>query len=113
MKVFLGIVLVFSFVLSSCENKKALPSEKGASLDSLLLKYPDSVNLLVKHGEQALDNFKYDIAIADAARAFRLDSSRTDTRMLYADAICNNPAIQNADVSKAQYHYKKLKKQDG
>jgi superkiller protein 3 len=28
--------------------------------------------------------------------------------MLYADAICNNPAIQNADVSKAQYHYKKL-----
>jgi len=108
MKVFLGIVLVFYFVLSSCENKKALPSEKGASLDSLLLKYPDSVNLLVKHGEQALDNFNYDIAIADAARAFRLDSSRTDTRMLYADAICNNPAIQNADVSKAQYHYKKL-----
>jgi tetratricopeptide (TPR) repeat protein len=108
MKVFLGIVLVFYFVLSSCENKKALPSETGVSLDSLLLKYPDSVNLLVKHGELALNNFKYDIAIADAARAFRLDSSRTDTRMLYADAICNNPAIQNADVSKAQYHYKKL-----
>ena len=108
MKVFLGIVLVFYFVLSSCENKKALPSEKGVSLDSLLLKYPDSVNLLVKHGELALNNFKYDIAIADAAKAFRLDSSRTDTRMLYADAICNNPAIQNADVSKAQYHYKKL-----
>jgi tetratricopeptide (TPR) repeat protein len=108
MKVFLCIVLVFYFVLISCENKKALPSEKGVSLDSLLLKYPDSVNLLVKHGELALNNFKYDIAIADAAKAFRLDSSRTDTRMLYADAICNNPAIQNADVSKAQYHYKKL-----
>ncbi len=108
MKVFLGFVLVFYFLLSSCENKKALLSEKGVSLDSLLLKYPDSVNLLVKHGELALNNFKYDIAIADAAKAFRLDSSRTDTRMLYADAICNNPAIQNADVSKAQYHYKKL-----
>jgi len=108
MKVFLGIVLVFYFVMSSCENKKALPIETGVSLDSLLLKYPDSVNLLVKHGELALNNFKYDIAIADAAKAFRLDSSRTDTRMLYADAICNNPAIQNADVSKAQYHYKKL-----
>ena len=108
MKVFLGIVLVFYFVLSSCENKKALPSETGVSLDSLLLKYPDSVNLLVKHGELALNNFKYDIAIADAARAFRLDSSRTDTRMLYADAISINPVIQNAYVSKAQYHFKKL-----
>jgi tetratricopeptide (TPR) repeat protein len=108
MKIFLGIVLVFYFVLSSCENKKALPIETGVSLDSLLLKYPDSVNLLVKHGELALNNFKYDIAIADAARAFRLDSSRTDTRMLYADAISINPVIQNAYVSKAQYHFKKL-----
>lgn len=112
MKIFLGVLLVFYFVSSSCKNKKALPIETGASLDSLLLKYPDSVNILVKHGELALTNFKYDIAIADAAKAFRLDSSRLDTRMLYADAICNNPAIQNADITKAQFHYQKLIKKE-
>jgi tetratricopeptide (TPR) repeat protein len=112
MKIIFGIFLVFSLFLVSCKNKPVLGHNSTLSLDSLLLQYPDSVNLLVKHGEQALNNFKYDVAIADAAKAFRLDSSRLDTRILYADAICNNPAIQNADVSKAQYHYKKLINKD-
>ena len=112
MKIIFGIFLVFSLFLVSCKNKPVLGQNTNLSLDSLLLKYPDSVNLLVKHGELALTNFKYDIAIADAAKAFRLDSSRLDTRLLYAEAICNNPAIQNADVTKAQYHYKKLISKD-
>ena len=112
MKIIFGIFLVFSLVLVSCKNKPVLGNNSTLSLDSLLLKHPDSVNLLVKHGELALTNFKYDIAIADAAKAFRLDSSRLDTRLLYAEAICNNPAIQNADVTKAQYHYKKLISKD-
>ena len=112
MKIFIGIFLVYSLFLVSCANKTVLGHNSTLSLDSLLLKHPDSVNLLVKHGELALTNFKYDIAIADAAKAFRLDSSRLDTRMLYAEAICNNPAIQNADVTKAQYHYKKLISKD-
>ena len=112
MKLLFGFILILFVFAISCQNKGAEPLNSTLSLDSLLLKYPDSVNLLVKHGELALTNFKYDIAIADAAKAFRLDSSRLDTRMLYADAICNNPAIQNADITKAQFHYQKLIKKD-
>ena len=108
MKLLFGFILILFVFAISCQNKGAEPLNSTLSLDSLLLKYPDSVNLLVKHGELALTNFKYDIAIADAAKAFRLDSSRLDTRMLYADAICNNPALQNADITKAQFHYQKL-----
>ncbi|MCX6190951.1 MAG: hypothetical protein NT109_01575 [Flavobacteriia bacterium] len=112
MKLLFGFILILFVFAISCQNKGAEPLNSTLSLDSLLLKYPDSVNLLVKHGELALTNFKYDIAIADAAKAFRLDSSRLDTRMLYADAICNNPAIQNADITKAQFHYQKLIKKE-
>jgi len=112
MKLLFGFILILFVFAISCQDKGAEPLNSTLSLDSLLLKYPDSVNLLVKHGELALTNFKYDIAIADAAKAFRLDSSRLDTRMLYADAICNNPAIQNADITKAQFHYQKLIKKD-
>lgn len=112
MKLLFGFILILFVFAISCQNKGAEPLNSNLSLDSLLLKYPDSVNILVKHGELALTNFKYDIAIADAAKAFRLDSSRLDTRMLYADAICNNPAIQNADITKAQFHYQKLIKKE-
>jgi tetratricopeptide (TPR) repeat protein len=112
MKLLFGFILILFVFAISCQDKGAEPLNSTPSLDSLLLKYPDSVNLLVKHGELALTNFKYDIAIADAAKAFRLDSSRLDTRMLYADAICNNPAIQNADITKAQFHYQKLIKKE-
>jgi len=112
MKLLFGFILILFVFAISCQDKGAEPLNSTLSLDSLLLKYPDSVNLLVKHGELALTNFKYDIAIADAAKAFRLDSSRLDTRMLYADAICNNPAIQNADITKAQFHYQKLIKKE-
>lgn len=112
MKLLFGFILILFVFAISCQNKGAEPLNSNLSLDSLLLKYPDNVNILVKHGELALTNFKYDIAIADAAKAFRLDSSRQDTRMLYADAICNNPAIQNADITKAQFHYQKLIKKE-
>ena len=112
MKLLFGFILILFAFAISCQNKGAEPLNSTLSLDSLLLKYPDSVNLLVKHGERALNNYQYDIAIADAAKAFRLDSLRADTRVLYADAICNNPAIQNAGITKAQFHYQKLLKQD-
>lgn len=105
-------LFIFLLVVTSCNQKGKKSDASAVSLDSLLIIYPDSVDLLVRHGEFALGNFQYDVLIADAARAFRLDSARADTRMLYADAICNNPAIQNSDISKAQYHYQKLIKQD-
>lgn len=110
MKVIFSILIIVLFSLTSCVDKAKNKMDANLSLDSLLLKYPDSVNLLVLHGESALKDFNYAIAIADAARAFRLDSSNTATRLLYAEALCNKPDIKNNDVTKAQYHYLKIVK---
>ena len=110
MKVIFSLLIIVLFVLTSCGEKATNKMDANLSLDSLLLKYPDSVNLLVLHGESALKDFNYEIAIADAARAFRLDSSKTATRLLYAEALCNKPDIKNIDVTKAQYHYSKIVK---
>jgi len=89
-------IILFSILISisifSCkENKQKLVSTTQ-NLDSLLALNPNDVNLLVKRGNFMLDSFllKYnkvffDKAKPDATKAFRLDSTRIDTRMLYAD----------------------------
>ncbi len=105
------IVLIFSLVLLSCgESKptKALPKD----LDSLLVLYPDSVELIIKHGNKMLKNYQYDKAMADGAKAFRLDSTSFDARLLFADALNNRPNRSVSDVSAAQRHFKYLLKKE-
>jgi tetratricopeptide (TPR) repeat protein len=111
------LIFIFSLFLSlllysSCgeTNKKA--TSKNENLDSLLAKDPNNVGLLVKRGNLMLDSFllKYnkkffEIAKPDATKAFRLDSSRIDTRLLYADVLANDPERTVTDVSRSQYHY--------
>jgi tetratricopeptide (TPR) repeat protein len=105
------IVLFFSLALLSCgESKptKALPKD----LDSLLVLYPDSVELIIKHGNKMLKNYQYDKAMADGAKAFRLDSTSFDARLLFADALNNRPNRSVSDVSAAQRHFKYLLKKE-
>jgi tetratricopeptide (TPR) repeat protein len=104
-------VFIFSLALLSCgESKptKALPKD----LDSLLVLYPDSVELIIKHGNKMLKNYQYDKAMADGAKAFRLDSTSFDARLLFADALNNRPNRSVSDVSAAQRHFKYLLKKE-
>ena len=98
--------IVFLFILCSCgENKKA--SIGAIDIDSLLVLYPDSVDLLVERGNRYLKTFEFDKAIADGAKAFRIDSNNLEARLLFADILNNKPDRSiTTDVSAAQRHYK-------
>jgi tetratricopeptide (TPR) repeat protein len=85
---------------------------QGAKLDSVLKLYPDSIELLLKHGNEAIDNLHFDVAMADAARVYRLDSSRLDSRTLYAEALINKPNHTTEDILRAQNQFKFILKKD-
>lgn len=111
-------LLSLLFTYSSCSEQEKKGQAKNENLDSLIAKDPNNVGLLVKRGNLMLDSFltkynkKYfDIAKPDATKAFRLDSSRIDTRLLYADVLANDPERSVTDVSRSQYHYSFIIKQ--
>lgn len=98
------LIFLIPLFFVSCGDKKpvnTLPS----NIDSLLVLYPDSVELIVVHGNKMLKEYKFDKAMADGAKAYRLDSSKIEVRMLYADVLNNRPERNPDDVALAQYHY--------
>lgn len=109
---FLG-VFALATVFVSCEEEE-LPDENLSNeltLDELLSAHPDSVPLLVQRGQRRFDNYEYDSALEDAAKAFRLDSSRFDVRFLYA-RVLNNRAERTVDeILVAQRNFKFLLQQ--
>lgn len=102
--------LIFAFLgtllFVSCEEKKA-PIVKATpeNIDSLLQVYPDSVELLVMRGNLAFKDYRFADALADGAKAFRLDSNNIDARMLYAQAQNNKIGRTLSDVALAQRHF--------
>lgn len=103
------LFLLFPLFFISCgqgKSEKALPKD----IDSLLVLFPDSVELLIKHGNIMLKKYDFDRAMADGAKAFRLDSNNVEARMLYADVLNNRPERSVEDVMKAQRHYTKIVK---
>lgn len=95
--------LPFLFFIS-CGDSNSTNSSTKQDLDSLLSIYPDSVPLLVQRGNQYLETYKFKKALADGAKAFRLDSTNLDARLLYADILNNRPDRTDADVMIAQTH---------
>ena len=115
MKLYLFIFLSVLFI--SCnearnnENKKA---ESHRDLDRLLKLNPNNVLLLVERGNNYLKSYNYDKALADGAKAFRLDSLNINARCVYAEALNNRAARTVVDVATAQKHFQHiLKKQPG
>lgn len=109
------IFLVITSVLlatafSSCEDKNeqedVVISTNEQDIDSLLTTNPDDVELLVQRGKDYFDNYQYDLAMNDAAKAFRLDSLNVAARLLYAEVLNNRQNRSVEDVSIAQRHYK-------
>lgn len=93
--------------LVSCggtEKNTKLPKD----LDSLIVMFPDSVELLIKRGNNSLKIYDYRQAMADGAKAFRLDSNNVAARMLYADVLNNRPERTIEEIAKAQGHYKMI-----
>lgn len=105
------LFVVIPLIFLSCKNSKPTPA-LPKDLDSLLVLFPDSLDLIVKHGQKMLNTFNYQKAMSDGAKAFRLDSTNFDARMLYANALNNRPQRSIADVASAQRHYKVILKHD-
>jgi tetratricopeptide (TPR) repeat protein len=111
----ISILILLTSILFSCgnstKNSKVI-NYTGAQLDSVLKIYPDSIELLLRHGNEAIEKMRFEDAMADGARAYRLDSSRLDTRTLYAQALLNKPNYTTEDIFRAQNQFKYIIKKD-
>ncbi|MFT5778903.1 MAG: tetratricopeptide (TPR) repeat protein, partial [Crocinitomicaceae bacterium] len=99
-------------LLVACGGEKEIISPKSLSLDALIEQYPDSAELLVKRGRENLTTYDYDLAMSDAAKAYRLDSTNVEVERFYADVLNNRPERSVADVYVAQRHFISLLKKD-
>lgn len=105
------LVFLIPFFFISCGGSAPIkPVTKD--LDSLLMLYPDSVDILVRHGNKMMKDLNFDKAMADGAKAFRLDSNNVDARLLFAEVLNNRPERTMTDVAAAQRHYKVIVKKD-
>lgn len=104
-----GVVLFLG--LAACETEESIKTE-NLTIDESIEKYQDSVELLVKRGRTHLESFKFKLAMSDAAKAFRLDSTKTVVKRFYADVLNNRPNRSAEDIYIAQRHYRDLVKND-
>lgn len=106
------ILLMGLTQLISCESSEGgSTTVKEENLDSLLSVYPDSIPLLIKRGNLLFDNYEYELAMNDAAKAYRLDSLNVDVKLLYAEVLNNREKRTIDDVERAQRQYHSVIKQ--
>lgn len=104
-------ILILLLTAFSCQTPSS-QAKQSLSLDEALRKYPDSVALLHDRANRSLDSMNYSLLLQDAARAFRLDSSSTESRLLYALGLINKKNVGVTDFTTAQYHFVKVLSQD-
>ncbi len=103
---FVFLFLCFTTLLfDSCESGKAI-SAPITNIDSLYKLYPDSVPIIVAHGNKMLDRYDLNKAFQDGAKAYRLQPKNLEARFLYAQAMNNRPERTPTDVAAAQGHFK-------
>ena len=96
------------FAMSSCDETVEVVADGPRDLDSLIIQFPDSIDLLLERGYKQFNDYNYDVAMNDAAKAFRIDSNNVQVRLLYAEVLNNREMRSVADVSVAQHNYKKV-----
>ncbi len=101
---FFGVLLVTT-AMFSCGDDKKPEGEKSENVDTLLMQFPDSVPVLLAHGQYYYEKLNFDKAVPSATKAFRLDSNNLKTRMLYAEVLNNRPDRSIEDVISAQRHF--------
>ncbi|XOV66271.1 MAG: tetratricopeptide repeat protein [Fluviicola sp.] len=99
---------------TSCESEKKVVEQKitASNIDSLLNAHPDSIPLLIWRGEYLLKEHKYEEAMYDAAKAYRLDKKNPKTKMLFSDVLINRAGRSPQDVANAQAIYQEILKKD-
>lgn len=102
---FFSILTLFSFFFTSCENEKTTSQKTITDIDSLFVAYPDSVPVLIAHGNMLLKKYNYNKALEDGAKAYRLEPKNLEARMLYAMALNNRASRTTTDVETAQGHF--------
>ena len=116
MKNLLFVCLIISVLCACGEGEEIALKTKAASipvtdesyaesrvrLDQILEASPNDFEALLESAIVALEHYDYATAYADAARAFRLDSTSNRARMMYALSIINQGNRTVADVSRAQ-----------
>mgnify|MGYP005678707201 CR=1 FL=1 len=103
--------------LKSTNTLAAEPNESYAEsrmrLNQILEASPDSLQALLESTSLALEHYDYALAYADAARAFRLDSSSSAARMMYALSIINQGNRTVSDISRAQGYLQMVVQNEG
>ena len=84
---------------------------KMADLDKKLRSQPDDISLLLQSANLALENYDYPKALADAARAFRLDSNKVETKLIYALSIINKSNRSVSDIRRARDYFQNIIKE--
>jgi len=108
----LGVAIVTTS--TSCDSGKSdVTAKANVNLDSLLNLYPDSVPLLVQRGERYFKEYEYELALKDAAKAYRLKKTNQKAKLLFAEVINNRPSRTPDEVSTAQSLYKQILQKDG
>ena len=113
-KVIPFLLSTYCLLLFSCGEKNVSTenNSKSENLDSLILASPNDIQLLVKRGNVLFSNAEFDLALNDAAKAFRLDSLNFDARLLYAEVLNNRRSRTVEEVQISQNHYKWVIKKD-
>lgn len=124
MKFFLCLSLLI-LIVSACSQESDQVTENSkvdvsntttyaaqmADLDKKLRSHPDDISLLLQSANLALENYDYPKALADAARAFRLDSNKVETKLIYALSIINKSNRSVSDIRRARGYFQKIIKE--
>lgn len=106
--VFFSILIL----LAACGGNEQKPKAKVTSIDKLIKMYPDSIPIIIQHGNALIARYDYVNALKDGAKAFRLDSNNTQARMLYGNALNNRADRTVTDVMSAQRHFMYVLRQE-
>jgi len=116
MKWVLAIVTAAAFLgsITSCDSEDTSTQVAATSnnIDSLILAHPDSVPLLIQRGEMRFKEYQFDLAMQDAAKAYRLDKNNYKAKLLFAEVLNNRAGRSPEDVATAQTMYKNVLKKD-
>jgi tetratricopeptide (TPR) repeat protein len=109
-----SIYFALTIVLfSSCTSEPAPQvAVTESNIDSLIQAHPDSIALLLQRGEFRFNQYEYDLALQDVAKAFRLDTNNVESRLWYAEVINNRETRTPDDVATAQRMYLGVIKKD-
>jgi len=75
-------------------------------LNAILLEDPSNQQAWIEKGEICKENYDFIAALDAGAKAYAIDSTNIDARMLYAWTLLNKPNTQLVDIDRAKKHYK-------